>query len=310
MSNTEEIKEDDFQIIGKQLEQMESISRPALSYWEDAWRRIKKNRIAFFSLVLLGIYVLLAVFVPIFSPYDYAEQNSVNLSAGISVQNWFGTDSLGRDLFVRVWMGARVSLTIGFFAALLNAVIGTLIGGISGYSGGKADMIIMRLVEVLYGIPNLIVTILVMLVIGRGVISLVIAMTIVGWIGSCRFIRGEILRLKEQDFVLAGKVLGVPSIVIIVKHLIPNVLGLIITNLTSAIPGAIFGEAFLSFIGLGVAPPTASWGILAKEGIKMLRVAPTQLLIPAFFICTTVLALNLLGDGLRDAFDPKLRGED
>jgi oligopeptide transport system permease protein len=310
MNSGEEINDNEFQIVGKQLEQMETITRPALSYWEDAWLRIKKNRIAFFSLILIVLYVLMAVFVPILSPYNYAEQNPSNLSAGISAQNWFGTDSLGRDLFVRVWMGARVSLSIGFLAALLNAVIGTLIGGISGYFGGKADILIMRLVEVLYGIPNLIVTILVMLVIGRGVFSLVIAMTIVGWIGSCRFIRGEILRLKEQDFVLAAKVLGVPSIVIIVKHLIPNVLGLIITNLTSAIPGAIFGEAFLSFIGLGVAPPTASWGILAKEGIKMLRVAPTQLLIPGFFICTTVLALNLLGDGLRDAFDPRLRGEE
>ena len=201
-----------------------------------------------------------------------------------------------------------MSLTIGFIAAFLNAVIGTFVGGISGYFGGKLDMAIMRLVDVLYGIPGLIVTILVMLVIGRGVTSLVVAMVIVGWIGSCRFVRGEILRLKEQDFVLAARVLGVPSIVIVVKHLIPNILGLIITNLTMAIPGAIFNEAFLSFIGLGVAPPTASWGILAKEGIKMLRSAPIQLLIPAFFICTTVLALNLLGDGLRDAFDPRLRG--
>ncbi len=310
MNSGEEINDNEFEVVGKQLEQMESITRPALSYWEDAWLRIKKNRIAFFSLILIALYILMAVFVPVLSPFNYAEQDPSNLSAGISVQNWFGTDSLGRDLFVRVWMGARVSLSIGFLAALLNAVIGTLIGGISGYFGGKADILIMRLVEVLYGIPNLIVTILVMLVIGRGVFSLVIAMTIVGWIGSCRFIRGEILRLKEQDFVLAAKVLGVPSIVIIVKHLIPNVLGLIITNLTSAIPGAIFSEAFLSFIGLGVAPPTASWGILAKEGIKMLRVAPTQLLIPGFFICTTVLALNLLGDGLRDAFDPRLRGEE
>ncbi len=300
--------QDDFKIIGKNISDMESISRPALSYWQDAWRRIKKNKVAFFSLVLLGIYVLLAIFVPLLSPWDFAEQSAEHLSEGITSAHWFGTDSLGRDLFVRVWMGARVSLTIGFIAAFLNAVIGTFVGGISGYFGGKLDMAIMRLVDVLYGIPGLIVTILVMLVIGRGVTSLVVAMVIVGWIGSCRFVRGEILRLKEQDFVLAARVLGVPSIVIVVKHLIPNILGLIITNLTMAIPGAIFNEAFLSFIGLGVAPPTASWGILAKEGIKMLRSAPIQLLIPAFFICTTVLALNLLGDGLRDAFDPRLRG--
>lgn len=301
-------EQDDFEVVGKKLDEMESISRPALSYWQDAWRRIKKNKVAFSSLILIIFYILCAVFVPIFSSWDYAQQDANHLSEGISSLHWFGTDSLGRDLFVRVWMGARVSLTIGFIAAFLNAVIGTLIGGIAGYSGGKLDMFIMRLVDVLYGIPSLIVTILVMIVIGRGVTSLVIAMIIIGWIGSCRFVRGEVLRLKGQDFVLAAQVLGVPDIVIIVKHIIPNVLGLIITNLTMAIPGAIFSEAFLSFIGLGVAPPTASWGILAKEGIKMLRSAPTQLLIPAFFICTTVLALNLLGDGLRDAFDPKLRG--
>ncbi|WMJ88177.1 ABC transporter permease [Anaerocolumna sp. MB42-C2] len=310
--NTDEIKitPDKFKTVGKNIEQMESISRPNLSYWQDAWRRIKKNRVAFFSLMLMIFYILFAIFAPIFSPYDFAKQDASSINAPFSLKHWFGTDSLGRDLFVRLWKGARVSLSIGFVAAMLNAIIGTIIGGISGYCGGKVDMLIMRIVDVLYGIPSLIVTILVMVIIGRGVTSLIIAMIIVGWIGSCRFVRGEVLRLKGQEFVLAAKVLGVSDINIILRYLIPNIMGLIITNLTMAIPSAIFSEAFLSFIGLGMAPPNSSWGILAKEGIKLLRISPMQLIIPSFFICTTMLALNLLGDGLRDAFDPRLRGSE
>lgn len=304
------VTKDKFKVIGKNLEQMESISRPNLSYWQDAWRRIRKNKVAYGSLILIAVYVLLAVFAPVFSPYDFAKQDASLINAPMSLKHWFGADSLGRDLFVRLWKGARVSLSIGFAAALLNAIIGTFIGGVSGYCGGRIDMFIMRLVDVLYGIPNLIVTILIMVIIGRGVTSLILAMIIVGWIGSCRFVRGEVLRLKGQEFVLAAKVLGVSDFNIILRYLIPNIMGLIITNLTMAIPSAIFAEAFLSFIGLGMAPPNSSWGILAKEGIKLLRVSPQQLIIPSFFICTTMLALNLLGDGLRDAFDPRLRGSE
>lgn len=304
------VTKDKFKRAIKNREQMESIARPNLSYWQDAWRRIKKNKVAYYSLVLIIVYILFAIFAPMLSPYDFAKQDVSLMNAPISAKHWFGTDSLGRDLFVRVWIGARVSLSIGFIAAALNAVNGTIIGGISGYCGGMVDLFIMRIVDVLYGIPSLIVTILVMVVIGRGVNSLIIAMIVVGWIGSCRFVRGEVLRLKGQEFILAAKVLGVSDAGIIFRYLIPNIMGLIITNLTMAIPSAIFSEAFLSFIGLGMAPPNSSWGILATEGIKLLRISSQQLIIPSFFICTTMLALNLLGDGLRDAFDPKLRGSD
>ncbi|MEG0020805.1 MAG: ABC transporter permease, partial [Oscillospiraceae bacterium] len=204
---------------------------------------------------------------------------------------------------------ARVSLSLGFVATIINLCIGAIIGGISGYYGGKLDMCIMRLVDVLYGIPSLIVTILVMVALQKtGVTTLIVAMVIIGWIGSCRMVRGYVLQLKSQDFVAAAKIMGVPSFTIITRHLLPNLMSYFITSLTMAIPGAIFQEAFLSFIGLGISPPNCSWGVLAKEGIQMIRVAPHQLFIPAFFICTTMLALNLLGDGLRDAFDPKLRG--
>ena len=299
---------DKFVIIGKNLEKMESISRPSLTFWQEAWRRIRGNKAAFFSLILLILYGLLASFAPMFSHYGFDEQDAYAMSQSFSAAHWLGTDSLGRDLWVRVWMGARVSLTIGILAALLNTIIGTVLGGFCGYYGGKLDMVVMRIIDVIYGIPSLIVCILVMVVLGSGVKSLIIAMVIVGWTGTCRFTRGEVYRLKEQEFVLAARVMGEPVFTIIMREIIPNIMGLLITNLTMAIPSAIFQEAFLSYIGLGISPPEASWGILAKEGTRMLKAAPHMLYVPAFFICTTVLALNQLGNGLRDAFDPRLRG--
>lgn len=303
-----ELTKEQFEIVGKNIEKMESISRPSLTFWQEAWRRIRSNRAAFFSLILLIIYVLLAIFAPMLSKYGFDQQDAYAMKQGLSLEHWLGTDSLGRDLWVRVWMGARVSLTIGLLAAVINSVIGTILGGFCGYYGGKLDMIVMRIIDVIYGIPSLIVCILVMVVLGSGVQSLIIAMVLVGWTGTCRFTRGEVYRLKEQEFVLAAQVMGEPVFTIILREIIPNIMGLLITNLTMAIPSAIFQEAFLSYIGLGISPPQASWGVLAKEGTKMLQVAPHILYVPAFFICTTVLALNQLGNGLRDAFDPRLRG--
>ena len=234
------------------------------------------------------------------------DPNSIH--AGPSSAHWLGCDATGRDLWVRTWMGARTSLTIGLLSAFINMCVGAVIGGLCGYYGGKLDMIVMRIVDVLYGIPSLIITILVMIVLGKGITCLIVAMCIVGWIGTCRFVRGEVYRLKEQDFVLAARVMGESAFTIIVREIIPNIMGLLITNLTMAIPSAIFQEAFLSYIGLGISPPQASWGVLAKEGTRMMTAAPHMLYVPAFFICTTVLALNQLGNGLRDAFDPRLRG--
>lgn len=299
---------DDFTVVGKNIEKMESITRPSLTFWQEAWRRIRGNRAAFLSLIVLISYALLAVFAPMFSKYGFDQQDAYNMSKGLSLEHWLGTDSLGRDLWVRIWMGARVSLTIGLLAAVLNTIIGTVLGGFCGYYGGKLDMLVMRMIDIIYGIPSLIVCILVMVVLGSGVQSLIIAMVIVGWTGTCRFTRGEVYRLKEQEFVLAAKVMGEPVFTIIMREIIPNIMGLLITNLAMAIPNAIFQEAFLSYIGLGISPPQASWGVLAKEGTKLLKVAPHLLYVPAFFICTTVLALNQLGNGLRDAFDPRLRG--
>lgn len=304
----EEIKREMFTVRGVSRENMESISRPNLSFWQDAWRRLWKNRSAFLGLCVIILYALLAIFAPMFSRYKFSDMDYTAMNAGPSAAHILGCDSTGRDLWVRIWMGGRVSLSIGLCAALINMCVGAVMGGLCGYYGGKLDMIVMRIVDLLYGIPSLIVTILVMMLLGRGIIPLVVAMCIVGWIGTCRFVRGEVYRLKEQDFVSAAKVLGVSDFTIIMRHILPNIMGLLVTNLCMAIPGAIFQEAFLSYIGLGIVPPNCSWGVLAKEGISLMRVAPHNIIAPAFFICTTMLALNRLGDGLRDAVDPKLRG--
>ena len=279
-----ELNKDMFVIRGKDTVRMESISRPSLSFWSDAWRRLRKNKSAFFAMCLVLLYTLLAIFAPMFSQYTQSQMDANARHALFSAAHWLGTDSTGRDLWVRIWMGARVSLSIGLISAILNMCVGAVIGGLCGYYGGKLDMIVMRIVDLLYGIPSLIITILVMMVLGKGIAPLIVAMCVVGWIGTCRFVRGEVYRLKEQEFVMAAKVMG--------------------------IPGAIFQEAFLSYIGLGIVPPDCSWGVICKEGIQFLRYYPHEVLIPAFFVCTTMLALNLLGNGLRDAVDPKLRGTD
>ncbi len=284
-----------------------AIVRPSLTYWQDAWIRFKRNKIAMVCLTVLIIYVALAIIGPYLTPYDFKTNNAAESDVFPNMKHWFGTDQLGRDLWARTWMGARVSLFIGFLVATLNCILGIFVGGVSGYFGGKVDMVIMRIIDVLYGIPMLIVAILVMVVLGSGVPSLVIAMITIGWIGPARFVRGQILQMKNQEFIQAAKVLGASSMRIIWMHLIPNMLGLLITNLTMAVPNAIFTEAFLSYIGLGIKSPDSSWGQLAKQGAQVFRVYPFELLIPAFFICTTMLSLNLLGDGLRDALDPKRR---
>ncbi len=303
-----ELNRESFVIKGKDTVRMESISRPSLSFWQDAWRRLRKNKAAFIGLCIVIFYTIMAIFAPMFSDYSMSDMDATARNAFISAEHWLGTDATGRDLWVRIWMGARVSLSIGFIAAIINACVGAVIGGLCGFYGGKLDMIVMRIVDLLYGIPSLIITILIVMVLGKGIAPLIIAMCVVGWIGTCRFVRGEVYRIKEQDFVLAAKVLGIPDFKIIIKHIIPNILGMLVTNLCMAIPGAIFQEAFLSYIGLGITPPNCSWGVICKEGIQYLRYYPHQVFIPAFFVCTTMLALNLLGNGLRDAVDPKLRG--
>lgn len=219
---------------------------------------------------------------------------------------WIGTDNLGRDQWTRLWRGTRVSLYIAFLAAAIDLIIGVAYGGISGYYGGRVDNVLQRIMEVLVGIPNLVVILLMIIILQPGILSITIALTITGWIGMARIVRGEILKIKTMEYVLASRTLGTSSRKIITKHLMPNISGVIIINTMFTIPSAIFFEAFLSFIGLGLVPPEASLGTLIDTGFSYLRIYPFLLLYPAIIISVIMIAFNIVADGLRDAFDPKM----
>lgn len=304
---------EDFGWVGSDTSSMENISRPSISYWKDAMSRLFKNKATIVCIAILSIIFVMAVIVPIVSPYTISEQHIVHANKGMFYTatdghtHIFGTDALGRDLFVRAWSGARVSLFIAFSVVAINCVLGMVYGGISGYFGGAIDTIMMRIVEVISGIPYLIIIILLMVVMEPGIYTIIIGYATVGWTGMARLVRGQIISLKEQEFVVAAQAMGASPTRIISRHLIPNILSVIIVNVTLAIPNAIFTEAFLSYIGLGVQIPMASWGMLANEGARYFQQFPTQLAVPAVLISGTMLSFNLLGDALRDSFDPKLR---
>ena len=282
-------------------------TQPALGYWQDAWIRFKKDKVAMAGLCVIIFLVLVAIFGPMLSSISYADQDLAQVNQGPSAAHWFGTDNLGRDLFIRVLYGARISLSIGIVASLLNFVIGVTYGGIAGFAGGKVDRIMMSIVDVLYSVPMLLYVILLMVVLKPGLINIFIALGIAYWLPMARIVRGQILAMKEQEFVLAARTIGASKRRILQKHLIPNAIGAIVVTLSLSIPDAIFTEAFLSFIGLGVSAPMASWGVLASEGVTSLKAYPFQLFFPAVAISVTMLAFNFLSDGLRDVLDPKMR---
>lgn len=296
-----------FEIKGKNLDESEKILRPSLTYWADAWRRLKQNKMAIFSLVLLSIIVLMAFIGPNLRPFSFSDQDFTAINNSPNAEHWFGTDYLGRDIFVRSWEGAKVSLFIALVTTIINVTIGIIYGGIAGYVGGYVDILMMRFVEIIYSIPSMIWTILLIVILKPGLTAIIIAISITGWGGMARVVRGQVLQIKQMEFVLAAKVLGSNSTRVILKHLVPNAMGPILVNLTYQIPSAIFTEAMLSYLGLGLPEPDASWGILAQQGTKMLLIHPYQLLFPAILISATMLALNILGDGLRDSLDPRLR---
>jgi len=285
----------------------EAITGPITTYWRDAWRRLRKHRLAIAGLTIIVILVLVAVFGPLLSPYGYSDQSLNETNHPPSSKHWFGTDNLGRDLFTRVMYGARISLTIGVVTSLISLGIGVTYGAISGFFGGKIDSFMMRIVDIFYGLPFLLYVILLLVIMGPGLRPIFISLGIVYWLNMARIVRGEILSLKEREFVLAARTIGVSPQRIIVRHLVPNAMGPIIVTMTLVIPEAIFSEAFLSYIGLGVSAPVASWGVLASDGYTAIRSYPWQLFFPAAFISITILAFNFLGDGLRDAFDPRMR---
>lgn len=301
------VSKDMFQVVGKDEMNYDKIVRPSLTYWADAWRRLKENKLAIMSIIILIIVVAMAFIGPHLRPWAYDDQDFSVINKGPDSEHWFGTDDLGRDLFVRCWQGAKISLFIALISTIINVTIGIIYGGISGYLGGKTDMIMMRIVEIIYSIPELLWVILLMVVIGQGLGTIILAISITGWGGMARIVRGQILQIKQMEYVLAAKTLGADTSRIITKHLVPNTMGPIIINLTFQVPGAIFTEAMLSYIGLGLPEPIASWGTLAQRGTRMLLIHPYQLLFPALLISITMLAFNILGDGLRDSLDPRLR---
>ena len=291
----------------KNIEKIQENNKPSLGYCQDAWLRLKKDKMAMAGLCFIVFLMLLALIGPMLSSIGYADQDFNNVNAGPSYKHWFGTDSLGRDLFIRVLYGARISLSIGLIASLINLVIGVLYGGISGLMGGKVDRIMMNIVDVLYSVPTLLYVILLMVVFKPGLLNIFIALGISYWLQMARIVRGQVLSIKEQEFVLAAISMGASKWRLLTKHLIPNAVGAIVVSWSLSIPDAIFTEAFLSFIGLGVSAPMASWGVLASEGINSMRGYPFQLFFPAAAISLTMLAFNFLSDGLRDALDPKMR---
>jgi oligopeptide transport system permease protein len=386
----------DFQLVDSSKKESKEQTRPSLTYWKDAWRRLKKNKMAMTGLIGVLVIVLIAVFGPMLTSYSYSDQltdfsnipprfdiyeiedgsyiflsgqyrlfivsedgeilqrcpqihsdlinriyvydyngediaidysyrliadSTIDFSAtyhGVTTTEpydrvWnktfvLGSDNLGRDVLTRAMYGARISLTVALVATLVNLIIGVAYGAISGFEGGKMDNIMMRIVDIIDSIPLLLYVILLMVLINdRGLWTIVITLGTVYWVGMARLVRGQVLGLKEQEYVLAARTIGVKRSKIITRHLIPNAMGPILVAMTMMIPTAVFTESFLSFIGLGISAPQASWGTLANDALSALSIYPFQLLVPSLAIAFTMLAFNFLGDGLRSALDPRLR---
>lgn len=303
-----ELPDELFEKVGEDSKQdNEEISRPSKSYWQDAWGRFRKDRLAMIGLCFVLIMAVFAIFGPMFSQYTYDGQDLNNGNQPPSSEHWFGTDKFGRDIFVRTLYGARISLLIGFVAAAINMVIGVIYGGLSGYFGGRVDMILMRIVDIMIGVPDLLYIILVMMFLGNSIQSILIALCLTSWIGTARIVRSQVVTLKHQEYALAARSIGSSNLRILFKHLIPNSIGPIIVTVTFLVPSAIFSEAFLSFLGIGIQVPIASWGTLVNDAIPTIFTQPYQMLFPALAISLTMFSLNFIGDGLRDALDPRLK---
>ncbi len=312
----------------------EEIADHPTGFWIESLQRLKKNRGAVIGFIVILIISLLAIFGPIMNKYDYNTQDLTrsnlpplveglervgfdgtdshgkNIYEDRSISNepaWIGTDEFGRDLWTRVWRGTQISMLIALVAAFLDLLIGVIYGSVSAFYGGKIDNVMQRIIEILVGIPNLILIILFILIFEPGIITIILAMVITGWVNMARIVRGQILQLKSQEFILASRVLGASNRQLIWKHLIPNTMGPIIVTLMFTIPTAIFFEAFLSFIGIGIQPPLASLGTLIEDGYQDMRFFSYKLIFPAVIISAIMISFNVLGDGLRDALDPKMR---
>jgi oligopeptide transport system permease protein len=287
---------------------IDNITKPVqrgTSLWEDAVVRLRKNRLAMIGLSYLVVVLILCLLTPLIAPYGYEEQNLRLGASPPSAEHWLGTDTFGRDLMTRILYGGRISLLVGFIATAVALVIGVTYGAIAGYAGGKIDAFMMRLVDILYALPFMIFIILLMVVFGRNLLLLFLAIGAVEWLVMARIVRGQVQSLRQQEFVEAALSLGLSPPAIIFRHLIPNALGPVIVYTTLTIPNVMLLEAFLSFLGLGIQPPESSWGLLISYGVETMEEYPWLLVFPGLALTLTLFALNFVGDGLRDALDPK-----
>ncbi|WP_296876951.1 ABC transporter permease [Thomasclavelia sp.] len=307
MENTKKIEftPEMFEKLDDSKKNSEKIAYESKTYLADAWSRFKKNKLALIGLCFLGLMLICCILVPIFSKYTYDGQEMSNAFANPSLEHIFGTDRFGRDNLVRIMYGGRISLAVGFSAAIISLLVGVTYGAVSGYAGGKVDMVMMRIVDALYSIPDMLYLIMITVVMGSNFLSIIIGICISSWMGMARQVRAQVMTLKEQEFSLAAFVLGASKPRILLKHLIINSMGPIIVSFTMLVPSSIFYEATLGFLGIGLSAPQASWGTLANDAKSLISSQPLQIVWPVLAICLTMLALNFIGDGLGDALDPK-----
>ncbi|WP_373779207.1 oligopeptide ABC transporter permease OppC [Glaesserella sp.] len=293
----------------KLAEQNADLILEGRSLWQDARRRFFRNKAAVASLIILFFVVLFITFAPMLMPFSYEDTDWNMMSAAPDMESghYFGTDASGRDLLVRIAIGGRISLMVGIAGALIAVVIGTIYGAISGYVGGKVDMVMMRLLEILGSFPFMFFVILLVTFFGQNILLIFVAIGMIAWLSLARIVRGQTLSLKNKEFIEAAIVCGVPKRQIIWKHIIPNVLGIVVVYASLEVPSLILFESFLSFLGLGTQEPMSSWGALLSDGAAQMETSPWLLAFPAFFLCLTLFCFNFIGDGLRDALDPKDR---
>lgn len=296
----------DFTKIPKDIKASQKINRVSLTYTQGVVRTLRQNKAAMISLGFILFIILVAIFGPVILP-DYQKTDLLHTLEAPGAEHWFGTDNLGRDVLTRLVRGTRISLVIGFVAETINLFIGTVYGGIAGYLGGKIDMVMMRIIDVIVSIPQMIIMILLLTVFSGSVGTLLFALCLTGWTGLARLVRGQVLSLRENEYAMAAQVLGASKWKILRTHLLPNTIGPILVNYTMSVPGAIGAEAYLSYLGLGISIPEASWGNLLQLGSNQFPGSLWLFFTPAIVFALTMLAFNLLGDGLRDALDPQMR---
>ena len=284
---------------------MDVIHEEGSSLWRDAWIKLSKNYLALLGLAVLVLLVVISLLTPWIAPYSYSAQNLDVGATAPSLQHWLGTDVFGRDMLTRIMYGGRISLMVGFVATGVALVIGILWGAVAGFYGGRIDALMMRIVDILYALPFMIFIVLLMVVFGRNILLLFLAIGAVEWLTMARIVRGQVMSLRHQEFVEAANSLGLSQWIIIRRHIIPNTLGPVIVYTTLTIPSVMLLEAFLSFLGLGIQPPESSWGLLISYGVETMEEYPWLLVFPGIALSLTLFALNFLGDGLRDALDPR-----